>query len=679
MRWSHKSILCLQVCALAVVAERTHAQDAGTLGYQGRVSANGGAFTGTGLFKFALVNADGSAIYWSNAASTNSDGQANAAVSLPVVRGLFVTILGDTNTPNMATLPVSVFTNKVGTLASDGLYLRVWFDDGTSGLQKLTPDQQLSGVGFSLAANYAKIAGSLVGPISRDLLPAGVLTNGAFNVTLSGSFSGDGAGLTNIPTGSLNGTFPTSQLIGSIPATSITGTLSSSQLAAAAVTSTQLASNAVRSGNITNGAVGSSQIAAGAVGNNHLAGNLTLGGITTGKFAGDGSGLTNLSASQLIGGIPATSITGTLTSSQLAAGAVTSTQLGANAVQSGNIASGAVGSAQIAAAAVGNTHLAGNLTLGGLTTGSFVGDGAGLTNIPTASLTGTIPAGSVTGLSASAIAVAPPAGMVLIPAGTFTMGNPAGIGDNDLPDAVPVNAFVSGFYIDTTPVTWSLWSNVYAYATNHGYTFLHAGSAYNSAQDQPVASVDWYDCVKWCNARSEQAGLVPVYYSDAGLTSVYRSGEGTVYTEWFARGYRLPTEAEWEKAARGGRSNQRFPWGLTISTNQANYKADAGGPAYDIGPRGLIGHTTPVGSYPPNGYGLYDMAGNLFEWCWDWQGTPYSGGADPRGPSTGSLRIYRGGDWQNFAFYSRCAARSQNLPTYTSGSTGFRTVIPSAQ
>ena len=131
--------------------------------------------------------------------------------------------------------------------------------------------------------------------------------------------------------------------------------------------------------------------------------------------------------------------------------------------------------------------------------------------------------------------------------------------------------------------------------------------------------------MKWCNARSQQAGKTPVYYTDAGFTQVYTNGQITVYANWEAVGYRLPTEAEWEKAARGGLSGQRFPWGNAISQNLANYKGNtslSGG--YDLGPNGYnsIGSTggtspatSPVGSFAPNGYGLYDMAGNVYEWC----------------------------------------------------------------
>jgi formylglycine-generating enzyme required for sulfatase activity len=285
----------------------------------------------------------------------------------------------------------------------------------------------------------------------------------------------------------------------------------------------------------------------------------------------------------------------------------------------------------------------------------------------------------------------PPAEMVLIPAGVFTIGDTL---DGER-DAIPANVTVSAFYMDVNLVSSNQWAGVYTYAKVKGYTFSNAGLG--KAANHPVQTVDWYDCVKWSNARSQQAGLTPVYYTDARFTQAFTNGDsGTmVYANWAANGYRLPTEAEWEKAARGGLIGQRFPWGNTISESQANYYADpnppnSGGYVYDLGPYTGYNtnfdsgspYTSPVGYFAPNGYGLNDMAGNVFERCWDWYagpkypaGSPYLGGTDPRGPvGPLSYRVLRGGLWNGLAYLARCSFRLNSDPNGADSFVGFRCV-----
>jgi formylglycine-generating enzyme required for sulfatase activity len=271
-----------------------------------------------------------------------------------------------------------------------------------------------------------------------------------------------------------------------------------------------------------------------------------------------------------------------------------------------------------------------------------------------------------------------PAGMMAIPAGVFQMGDTL-----DGAGSPTANISIDQFYIDRTEVSKGLWDQVRGPAVANGFS-INVGGSSNGAL-HPVHTITWYDAVKWCNARSLADGLVPCYYTDTAQTVIYYTGDVAItaaMVKWNATGYRLPTDAEWEKAARGGLTNKRFPWGDTITHSQATYYAQPGSYAYDISPTRdyhptYRSGTAPCGSFSANGFGLYDMAGNLWEWTWDFNGgtlgTPSA--TNPTGPVSGSYRVLRGGYWGSSATDARCAYRvSYYSPGGSYYSCGFRAV-----
>lgn len=289
-------------------------------------------------------------------------------------------------------------------------------------------------------------------------------------------------------------------------------------------------------------------------------------------------------------------------------------------------------------------------------------------------------AGVATSAPIALLTVLIPSGMALIPAGEFTMGDSFSEGNSD---ERPVHMVqISAFYMDVNLVTKALWDEVCSWSSSQGYSYDNTASG--KAAIHPVHSVTWYDVVKWCNARSQKAGLTAVYYTDQAMTQVYKAGRVEPYAMWGASGYRLPTEAEWEYAARGGLNGKRFPFGDTISHSRANYSSSS--TDYDVSPtRGYhpdydndpTPYTSPAGSFAPNGYGLFDMAGNLGEWCWDWYGSYSSASqSDPRGPSSGSSRILRGGAWLNVGLGCRIARREVLPGNVSENNHGFRSVVP---
>jgi formylglycine-generating enzyme required for sulfatase activity len=259
------------------------------------------------------------------------------------------------------------------------------------------------------------------------------------------------------------------------------------------------------------------------------------------------------------------------------------------------------------------------------------------------------------------------------------MGNALAASGDGYSNELPVHSvFLSAvFYMAKNKVTKALWDGVRTWGLTNGYTDLSVGAG--KAPNHPVQTITWYDMVKWCNARSEMELLTPCYTVSG---TVYRTGNSDAPDcNWAANGYRLPTEAEWEKAARGGWSGRRFPWGNTITHSRANYISNSVF-SYDVSPTrgfhptyatGADPYTSPVGSFAANGYGLYDMAGNVWEWCWDWYDS-YSNAAqiNPQGAASGTRRVIRSGCWHSFADQERCAERLNDTPIDASNDVGFR-------
>ena len=261
----------------------------------------------------------------------------------------------------------------------------------------------------------------------------------------------------------------------------------------------------------------------------------------------------------------------------------------------------------------------------------------------------------------AAAALFEPANYVLIRGGEFTMGSPVGeVGR--LSDETQHKVRLSNFSMSKYAVTVAEFRRFVA-ATGYQTDAEKGGNTENwrhgvsgsvrpqSEENHPVVHVSWNDAVEYCRWLSEKTG----------------------------KSYRLPTEAEWEYACRAG-SRTSFNTGENLTTNQANYD---GNYPYNNNPKGVYRqNTVAVNSFAPNAWGLYNMHGNVWEWCSDlFAGTYYDECkaqgtvSNPQGPATGSFRVIRGGCWFNIAEICRSAIRFVNTPDYRNRTVGFRPVF----
>jgi formylglycine-generating enzyme required for sulfatase activity len=267
-----------------------------------------------------------------------------------------------------------------------------------------------------------------------------------------------------------------------------------------------------------------------------------------------------------------------------------------------------------------------------------------------------------------------PAGFVFVPGGTFTMGSPAneaGRSDNEFQHQVNLSAFA----LSATELTQAEYMSFCQATNGHWPDWKESGNKYNidngsdgsyknhagpGKENRPIVGVSWYDAVAYCNWRSTAEGKRPCY-----------TISGTnVSCDITANGYRLPTEAEWEYAAKGGAAATSLVVNAVYAGN-----ANLDQVAWYSGNSG--GQTHPVGQKAANSLGLYDMSGNVWEWCWDWYGNyPNGSQSDPRGPDSGDFRVLRGGGWGGVAAYLRSAARVGDDPSIRAINCGFRLLCP---
>jgi formylglycine-generating enzyme required for sulfatase activity len=540
------------------------------LNYSGKISVSGQPYTGQAHFKFALLNRTGTVSYWTNDGNYTLVQEPPGAVAVTLTDGVYSVALGNASLTNMQAIPGQIFQDH------NDAHLRIWFAQSANGpFDLLTPDQAIGSVPYALNGNLAA-GNSSSGNVSNS---SGSQSGPASVVSMAGGFVRLIANGPNNPSGTLvllAG--DTAEVVAYVGET--TGLLEYSFGEHGFVLPKTF--DSFRQTLIGPGSV-----------------RLTA---PTG-----GKAFANLRVHR------------------------------ANGRDNLNLAGGATSGSQ--APAIVSIPNQQTVVLGGKTSLIVSASGDNLTyqwkkngqNIPGATSSALTFAESrledngtyqveITGAN-----------------GNVTTQNVDLLVNNDLcrvpggsyPSINGGNATLNEFLIDKYETRYSEWIRIMKWANDHNYSFSSPGSnsiyvnGTEGTDQHPVHSIQWYDAMKWANARSEKEGLTPCYYTDSSKQTVYRQGNVYVqlsFTNFAANGYRLPNRDEFVAAARGGLVGKKYPWGNTIdlaytNINQSNrFTEKAGALHYTI---------LPVGRLLPNGYGIHDIYGNLAEMTGDTRSPSY--------------------------------------------------------